>query len=120
MQMLKKSLMRSPRPWRLATRSALLSMLILGACATQPTPSPAPTNPDPAKAPLSCAEFAPLTFSEGKPEATAADVEDALRRVASNPADPLAWVRGVVGDTVQTRGEIAGYSARRKALGCQP
>lgn len=98
----------------------LLLLAILTGCGTKPTPPPAPTDPGPTSTPLACSEFAPMAFSEGKPGATATDVEDAIKQGAANPADPLAWVRGVVGDTMTTRGAIDGYVARRRALGCRP
>lgn len=109
--------MTSKRPRPLPTASALALTLILASCAIPPPQAldrggQAPTN-------VACAELPALSFSEGKPGATAADVEAAIAAGASS-ADPLAWVRNVVGDTTSTRAGIANYVARRTALGCTP
>lgn len=118
MPMLKPASMRSSAPSKLAKTTALLSMLILGACSTEKTKPPPATNLAQTK-PLACTDFPPLKFNPGKPGGTTQDVLDALKQPISDPTDPLAWVRGVVGDTKSTRAAISNYDAARRALGCE-
>lgn len=97
-----------------AIKIALLSTLILTACQTVGS-VPVPTSQDRTSKPLACADFAPMTFSAGKPGVTAKDVRDALDQ---HTADPLPWVRNLVGDTMATRREVSDYAAARKAICC--
>lgn len=102
--------------------STMPMLLILGGCGTDQRLAVAPTSTsrtDPAPKPLACTEFPALTYSAGKPGAGAKDVLDALSKPPPDPADPLAWVRGVVGDTMTTRSGVAGYVAARKRLACE-
>ena len=57
-----------------------------------------------------------MRFQPGKDGATMADV---LAAGQAHPEDPLAWVRGVVGDTKPTRDAIAANLAARRNLGCR-
>ncbi len=103
---------------RLAKISAVSSLLILVACGTIPA-SPAPVAPSTptAKAktaitPLSCSEFDPVTYSNGKPGVTVADVLEALK----SPDNPLGKARNILGDTNMTKGQIDVYMAQRARL----
>lgn len=100
---------------------AILLLATLIACATRTAPPPAVTptgridvtKPGPT---LACTEFAPLSYSTGKPGLTVQDLEAIL--AAHKADDPLGWARAALGDTMTTRGDIAAYQARRTALGC--
>lgn len=64
--------------------------------------------------PLACSDFDPVTYSDGKPGVTAADVQKSL----SDPGDPLGRARNVLGDTKATKDQIDVYMAERTKL-CQ-
>lgn len=103
---------------KLAKTSAAVSLLILAGCgATLPLKAPvAATSPaQPNKAaprPLGCSEFDPVTYSNGKPDPTVKDVQDAL----ASTDNPLGKARNVLGDTVTTKGQIDVYMRERQAL----
>lgn len=89
-------------------------MLILIGCATRPIQPPAPIAPGRIK-PLACTDFAPMSFSTGRPGVTVKEIQDDLARTD----DPLGWGRADLGDTMTTRAEIDAYKAARKVLGCE-
>lgn len=103
---------------RLARTSAVSSLLILGACGmTQGLSAPAapgiPTSKGKAAIkPLSCSEFDPVTYSNGKPGVTVADIQEALK----SPENPLGKARNLLGDTNVTKGQIDVYMAERARL----
>lgn len=65
--------------------------------------------------PLACTQLPPVTYNPGKPGLTISDIQEALR----DSNNPLGQVRGVVGDTTTTRGQVAAYAAARVGLGCK-
>jgi hypothetical protein len=103
---------------KLAKISAASSLLILVACGTtQAPPAPAAPGIQTSKVktvikPLSCSEFDPVTYSNGKPGATVGDVQEALK----SPDNPLGKARNILGDTNVTKGQIDVYMAERARL----
>lgn len=122
MPMRNQRLTRFKRRLSLVMLSAMPMLLILAGCGMAQHQAPvhmSASQTDPAPKPLACTEFAPLTYSAGKPGATVQDVMDAMAKPPPNPSDPLAWVRGVVGDTMTTRIGVAAYAAARRRLACE-
>lgn len=99
--------------------SALALIVILAGCAQTPAP-PAPVAPTiqvvqgktKVIQPLGCTEFDPVTYSNGKPDATVKDVQDAL----ADPTNPLGKARNVLGDSSVTKGQVDVYMRERGAL----
>lgn len=116
----KRASMKFKQQCLLEIATMLLSLMIIASCSTGTTAPPPLTGQAPTSRPLACTEFAPMRFNPGKPDATRQDVLNALMQPVTDPNDPLAWVRGVVGDTKSTRTAISNYAAARRALGCDP
>lgn len=105
------------KPFRLVTKTALPLLLILASCSTVQTPPPSSTGQGQTKStPLACSDFAPMGFNNGQVGVTAADLVAIMK---AHPENPIGWARGLVGDTLATRGAISNYAAARKKIGCQ-
>lgn len=107
-----KSLQRS----KLAMLTCVLLTTMLAGCQTPQRATRAPTSLVPTDTkPLACVQFAPMSYSVGKPGVTKEEVIAALQR----EDNPLGWARGLLGDTMTTRKQVSAYGAVRKALQCE-
>ncbi len=98
----------------------LMALLFIGpilvACSTAPTRPPLNTGPARTDEALACSELPPLVFQPGAPNASPDLV---ISQMKAHPEDPLAYARGILGDTMSTRTAVAQNRARRVALGCK-
>jgi hypothetical protein len=65
---------------------------------------------------LACTELPSLSFQAGKPGVTWDEVKAAGD---AHPEDPLAYARGLLGDTLSTRKGLSENRAARVGLGCK-
>lgn len=118
--------MRSVEFRKFSTLLMLSLSLMAAGCATGKTQQPPPIAPGQTSAsalqqqkaiePLACSDFVPMRFHPGLDGVTALDIQAAI---SAHQNDPIAWVRGLVGDTDSTREQLANYQGRRIAIGCK-
>lgn len=108
---------KSRKQFRLATPMTVIYAMILTACAAEQTPPPVATAAPSQTRPLACADFPPLYFNAGNPNANWGSVK-AL--ADAHPSNASAYARNELGDTLSTRHAISNYMAARRALNCQP